>query len=58
MIPLDDQTMRPTWLFGETVHEGCDRAGYYEQGQFAERIMVRVSVLSSSAAGVRLSNAM
>jgi hydrogenase small subunit len=36
MIPLDDQ-LRPTWLFGSTVHEGCDRAGYYEQGDFAER---------------------
>jgi len=34
MIPLDDQ-LRPTWLFGKTVHEGCDRAGYYEQGNFA-----------------------
>jgi hydrogenase small subunit len=34
MIPLD-QALRPTWLFGQTVHEGCDRAGYYEQGQFA-----------------------
>ena len=34
MIPLDEQ-MRPTWLFGQTVHEGCDRAGYYEQGDFA-----------------------
>ena len=37
MIPLDDQ-LRPTWLFGQTVHEGCDRAGYYEQGDFADRI--------------------
>jgi hydrogenase small subunit len=35
MIPLDDQ-LRPTWLFGPTVHEGCDRAGYYEQADFAE----------------------
>jgi hydrogenase small subunit len=35
MIPLDDQ-LRPTWLFGKTVHDGCDRAGYYEQGDFAE----------------------
>ena len=35
MIPLDDQ-LRPTWLFGKTVHEGCDRAGYYEQGDFAK----------------------
>jgi hydrogenase small subunit len=34
MIPLD-QALRPTWLFGKTVHEGCDRAGYYEQGDFA-----------------------
>src|SRR6201996_6983377 len=36
MIPLDDQ-LRPKWLFGATVHEGCDRAGYYEQGQFTEQ---------------------
>jgi hydrogenase small subunit len=35
MIPLDDK-LRPTWLFGKTVHEGCDRAAYYEQGDFAE----------------------
>ena len=34
MIPLDNN-LRPTWLFGKTVHEGCDRAGYYEQGDFA-----------------------
>jgi hydrogenase small subunit len=34
MIPLDE-ALRPTWLFGRTVHEGCDRAGYYEQGDFA-----------------------
>ena len=34
MIPLDDAN-RPTWLFGATVHEGCDRGGYYEQGDFA-----------------------
>jgi len=33
MIPLDD-LLRPTWLFGQTVHEGCDRAGYYEQADF------------------------
>jgi hydrogenase small subunit len=35
MIPLDDQ-LRPQWIFGKTVHEGCDRAGYYEQGDFAK----------------------
>jgi hydrogenase small subunit len=34
-ISLDD-ALRPTWLFGATVHEGCDRGGYYEQGEFAE----------------------
>jgi hydrogenase small subunit len=36
MIPLDEQ-LRPTWLFGQTVHEGCDRGGYYEQADFAGR---------------------
>jgi len=35
MIPLDEE-LRPQWLFGHTVHEGCDRAGYYEQGDFAK----------------------
>jgi hydrogenase small subunit len=35
MIPLDDN-LRPEWLFGKTVHEGCDRAGFYEQGEFAK----------------------
>ncbi len=34
MIPLDD-ALRPQWLFGRTVHDGCDRAGYFEQGDFA-----------------------
>jgi hydrogenase small subunit len=34
-IPLDE-ALRPTWLFGATVHEGCDRGGYYEQAQFGE----------------------
>ncbi|HEY2899268.1 MAG TPA: hydrogenase expression protein HypE [Polyangia bacterium] len=34
LIPLDDN-FRPTWLFGKTVHEGCSRAGYYEQADFA-----------------------
>jgi hydrogenase small subunit len=34
MIPLDD-CLRPEWLFSRTVHQGCDRAGYYEQGDFA-----------------------
>jgi hydrogenase small subunit len=34
MISLDESG-RPAWLFGATVHEGCDRAGYYEQADFA-----------------------
>src|SRR5215470_3347573 len=33
--PPLDELLRPQWLFGKTVHEGCDRAGYYEQGDFA-----------------------
>jgi hydrogenase small subunit len=33
-IPLDEG-QRPAWLFGQTVHEGCDRGGYYEQADFA-----------------------
>jgi hydrogenase small subunit len=33
--PLDD-LLRPQWLFGKTVHEGCDRAAYYEQADFAK----------------------
>jgi len=35
MIPLDN-ALRPTWLFGKTVHEGCDRGSYYEEGIFAK----------------------
>ena len=37
MIPLDE-ALRPTWLFSQTVHEGCDRGGcgYYEQAEFTE----------------------
>ncbi len=35
MIPLDE-LLRPTWLFGQTVHEGCDRGGRYEQAEFAD----------------------
>ena len=31
---LDDQ-LRPKWLFGRSVRESCNRAGYTEQGQFA-----------------------
>ena len=35
MIPLDPQ-LRPTMaLWQATVHDGCDRAGFYEEGDFA-----------------------
>jgi hydrogenase small subunit len=37
MIPLDD-VLRPRWLFELTVHEGCDRAGFYEQGDFTSEL--------------------
>ena len=29
-----DEALRPTWLFGQTLHLGCNRAGYYEQADF------------------------
>jgi hydrogenase small subunit len=34
MIPLDE-VLRPRWLFSLTVHEGCDRGGFYEQADFS-----------------------
>jgi hydrogenase small subunit len=43
-IPLDEQ-LRPTWLFGSTLHEGCDRGGYYEQAQFAEEYGSRTCIV-------------
>jgi len=35
MIPLD-AALRPAWLFSETLHVGCDRGGYYEEGNFTQ----------------------
>lgn len=35
-LPEFDELGRPAWLFGETVHRGCTRAGFYEEGKFAE----------------------
>ena len=37
MIPLDDQ-LRPTWLFGKTVHEGCDRGELLRAGRLRHRV--------------------
>ncbi len=34
-LPTFDELGRPAWLFNETVHQGCNRAGYYEEGLFA-----------------------
>ena len=55
MITLDEQ-LRPTWLFSETLHQGCDRGGYYEQGEFADTYGAK-SCTSNLAAGGRSSNA-
>jgi len=35
-LPAFDELGRPAWLFTETVHQGCTRAGYYEEGMFAK----------------------
>ena len=34
-LPEFDELGRPAWLFGETVHRHCPKAGYYEEGVFA-----------------------
>ena len=36
-LPSFDELGRPAWLFRETVHQGCTRGGYYEEGTFATR---------------------
>ncbi len=33
--PELDEALRPKWLFGRTVRESCNRAGFSEQGDFA-----------------------
>jgi hydrogenase small subunit len=35
-LPEFDELGRPAWLFGQTVHQGCVRAGFYEEGTFAK----------------------
>jgi len=35
-LPEFDELGRPAWLFNETVHRNCNRAGYYEEGVFAK----------------------
>ena len=34
--PEFDELGRPAWMFEETVHRHCPKAGYYEEGVFAE----------------------
>lgn len=36
-LPAFDELGRPAWLFGNTVHQGCSRAGHYEEGVFAKQ---------------------
>ena len=36
-VPEFDELGRPAWLFSETVHRHCTRAGYYEEGTFAHQ---------------------
>jgi len=36
-LPEFDELGRPAWLFNQTVHQQCVRAGFYEEGTFAER---------------------
>ena len=35
-LPQFDELGRPAWLFSETVHRHCPKAGYYEEGVFSE----------------------
>ena len=35
-LPEFDSLGRPAWMFGETVHRHCPKAGYYEEGVFSE----------------------
>ncbi len=35
-VPQFDELGRPAWMFTETVHRHCPKAGYYEEGVFSE----------------------
>jgi hydrogenase small subunit len=35
-LPEFDELGRPAWLFDQTVHRHCPKAGYYEEGVFAD----------------------
>ncbi len=36
-LPEFDELGRPAWLFSETVHRHCPKAGYYEEGVFSHQ---------------------
>ena len=36
-LPEFDELGRPAWLFTDTVHQGCTRGGFYEEGIFAKK---------------------
>jgi hydrogenase small subunit len=36
-LPAFDELGRPAWMFRDTVHRGCVRAGNYEEGVFAKK---------------------
>ena len=36
-LPAFDELGRPAWMFKDTVHRGCVRAGNYEEGVFAKK---------------------
>ena len=36
-LPEFDELGRPAWMFKDTVHRGCVRAGNYEEGVFAKK---------------------
>jgi len=36
-LPEFDELGRPAWMFQSTVHQGCVRAGNYEEGKFADQ---------------------
>ena len=50
MIPLDKE-LRPKWLFDATVHENCDRGGYYESADFATRYGQRQCIVKLGCYG-------
>ena len=55
--PSSTTQLRPKWLFGRTVRESCNRAGFAEQGEFATEYGSTPAAWSSSAARARWSSA-